>query len=57
MKERYWFFNDIGSGEEFYVLSETKEQAIEEALKYFDCPKCYGYDSEVEAEMSGLDIY
>ena len=52
-----WYFEEIETGEEFFVEAETKEEAKEKIKDYFEAVKCYGTVTEFEAEMMGLDTY
>lgn len=57
--KNYWF-QDLESGEEFFVVEQNRKLAFELAKHYFgeDAElKCYGVVDEVEAELMGLDTY
>ena len=54
---RTFYFEDMVSGEEFFVEALTKEAAIDTALTYFEQPHLYGEVSEEFAEWMGLDTY
>ena len=52
-----YYFEDLGTGEEFFVEAENKDEAFDKAEEYFTNVKCYGQVSEYVAEMMGLDTY
>ena len=56
-EEYYHYFWDDESGEEFYVLTDTEENAKEIAEKYFENPKYDGIVEDWVAEISGYDVY
>lgn len=55
--EKYYWFVDDETDEEFAVCSNNKPDAIEIAKAYFDSPRCYGEVDEEEVERSGVDVY
>lgn len=53
----YWF-TDNESGEDFFVMADSKQEAREIASDYFgDNVKCHGKVTEEWAEMQGWDTY
>ncbi len=54
---RTFYFEDMVSGEEFFVEEITKEKAKAVAEEYFEQPHLYGEVSEEFAEWMGLDTY
>lgn len=52
-----WYFVDNNTGEEFFVETETKEEAIKIAKQYFKSPRCSAKYTPSEAEWYGLDTY
>ncbi len=54
---RTWYFEDMVSGEEFFVEAISKEWAETIALTYFEQPQLHGEVSEEFAEWMGFDTY
>ena len=55
-KMTYWF-EDMVSGEEFFVEEITRENAFKIAYQYFKEPHFIDTVTNEEAEMMGLDTY
>ena len=56
-KMRTYYFEDLETGEEFFVESESLRDARETAYKYFTEPNYLGEVTEQFAEMAGFDTY
>ena len=54
---RTYYFEDLETGEEFFVESESLRDARETAYKYFTEPNYLGEVTEQFAEMAGFDTY
>ena len=52
-----YFFQDMETGEEFFVERETKEEAITIATTYFEEPILMGIFSPEDADILGYDTY
>lgn len=52
-----FYFIDMETGEEFFVESENKNNAITVAKEFFARPKLHGTVSLEWAEMMGFDTY
>lgn len=52
-----FYFYDRATCEEFFVESDTMENAMAEAKKYFESPRLCDVVTEEWAEMMGLDTY
>ena len=52
-----YFFEDVETGEEFFVEVETEEEAIEIAERFFDEPVLKGIFSPEDADILGYDTY
>lgn len=52
-----YYFEDLETGEEFFVESESLRDARETAYKYFTEPNYLGEVTEQFAEMAGFDTY
>lgn len=54
---KHYLFEDLSTGEEFIVGSQSLSDAEIDASDYFTDPVFIREISEFEAEMSGLDEY
>jgi len=52
-----YLFQDMETGEEFFVECETKEEAITTATTYFKEPILNGIFSPEDADILGYDTY
>ena len=52
-----YLFKDIETGENFFVETDSKENAIEIANQYFDNARCIMRLDVEDAERWGLDTY
>lgn len=52
-----YLFEDVETGEEFFVECETKEEAITTARTYFERPFLRGIFSPEDADILGYDTY
>jgi hypothetical protein len=52
-----YLFQDMETGEEFFVECETKEEAITTAKTYFEEPVLNGIFSPEDADILGYDTY
>ena len=52
-----YFFEDLATGEEFFVEADTLKNAQETANTYFEEPNLISKVTFEEAEMMGLDTY
>ena len=52
-----WLFEDLETGENFFVQTEDLEEAKETAQTYFTSPKYICRMSDYEAEWYGYDTY
>lgn len=58
---KYFWFQDLASKEEFFVMAEGVSKAWDVVLEYFTSENaqiyCLGQVDDNFAEMSGYDIY
>lgn len=52
-----FYFEDLETGENFFVESDTIANAIDTARKYFERPRFLGIVSSEWAEICGFDTY
>jgi hypothetical protein len=52
-----YLFQDMETGEEFFVEIETKEEAVTTAKTYFEEPILIGIFSPEDADILGYDTY
>lgn len=57
MNEMYYLFNDAETGEEFFVVAESKKDAKGIAMSYFDKPHLVEIMTEEESEYYPYDVY
>lgn len=56
----YWFYDEVNTGEEFFVQANSKIQALEIAEESgwnIDELVCYGWVDDETAEQYGYDTY